>query len=231
MKGTKKRIGILGGISAASTLQYYKGITDLYFEREGDYYYPEILINSLDFQLFTDFEDQNRMEEYIAYIKEGIGRLKLAGADFVAMAANSPHSVFPQLAADKTLPPLVSIMEAVAMEARRRKMKKLLLTGIRYTMDRTFYQEALAAHGLEVSVPSLPERRLINEIIFGELAVGKFTEESRRAFRAVVEAYPVDGVILGCTELPLLLKQEHTEMPLLDSLDLHCRAILREALS
>lgn len=107
-----KKIGILGGISLASTIQYYKTITDLYFQQAGDYYYPEIFIHSLDFQYFTDLEDQNRMEEYRHYILSSLHALKNAGADFGIMAANSPHSVLDDIRDQANLP-ILSIVDAV----------------------------------------------------------------------------------------------------------------------
>lgn len=224
-----KRIGILGGISLASTLAYYKTITDLYYERFQDYYYPEILINSLNFQYFTDLEDQNRMEEYKAYILEGISRLEKAGADFILMAANSPHSVLEEIRPQIALP-VVSIVDAVAREAKKMGLKTVLLTGIRYTMQRTFYQEGFQKYGIQVLVPNAEEQDTINHIIFDELVIHKKTKAAQDTFQAILSRYPTDGVILGCTELPLLLQQDDTEIPLLDSMKLHCRAALDFAL-
>lgn len=224
-----KRIGILGGISLASTLSYYKRITDLYYEQFQDYYYPEILINSLNFQYFTDLEDQNRMEEYKAYILEGIGRLERAGVDFIAFAANSPHSVLEDIRPALPLP-VLSIVDAVAQEAQSKQMKTVLLTGIRYTMQRTFYQEGFAKYGIQVLVPTPEEQEEINQIIFGELVIHQKTEASKARFLQILSRYPVDGVILGCTELPLLLEQSDTDIPLLNSVELHCQAILQYAL-
>lgn len=224
-----KRIGILGGISLASTLAYYKTITDFYYDRFHDYYYPEILINSLNFQYFTDLEDQNRMEEYKAYILEGISRLEKAGADFVLMAANSPHSVLEEIRPQIALP-VVSIVDAVAEKAQEMGLKTVLLTGIRYTMQRTFYQEGFRKYGIHVLVPNAQEQETINQIIFGELVIHKKTKAAQDAFKEILSRYKKDGVILGCTELPLLLEQGDVDFPLLNSLELHCRAALDAAL-
>lgn len=224
-----KRIGILGGISLASTLAYYKTITDFYYDRFHDYYYPEILINSLNFQYFTDLEDQNRMEEYKAYILEGISRLEKAGADFVLMAANSPHSVLEEIRPQIALP-VVSIVDAVAEKAQEMGLKTVLLTGIRYTMQRTFYQEGFRKYGIHVLVPNAQEQETINQIIFGELVIHKKTKAAQDAFKEILSRYKKDGVILGCTELPLLLEQGDVDFPLLNSLELHCRAALEAAL-
>lgn len=119
----KKSIGILGGISLASTIQYYKTITDLYYERNKDYYYPEMVIKSLDFQYFTDLENERRTEEYIDYIVKGIKSLESAGADFAIMAANSPHSVFDKVV-EKVELPIISIVETTAKKQLSSTLKR-----------------------------------------------------------------------------------------------------------
>lgn len=229
MNAKKKKIGILGGISLASTIEYYRTITDLYYAEYGDYYYPEILIDSLDFQYFTDLENTNNMPEYRAYILKSLACLKAGGAELAIMAANSPHSVLPDIVGQSPLP-ILSIVDCVGEEARARGMKKLLLTGIRYTMKSSFYPQGLAKYGIEVIVPNDEEKDIIDDIIFSELVIHRRTEASRQKFLNIIHGYDVDGVILGCTELPQLIDRQDTETPLLNSLLLHCRAVLREAL-
>lgn len=225
----KKTIGILGGISLASTIQYYRKITDLYYERKKDYYYPEIIINSLDFQYFTDLENEHRTEEYINYILKGIHSLERAGADFVIMAANSPHSVFEEVSGKANIP-MLSIVETTAKEAERRKLKKLLLTGIKYTMQSSFYPEVLKRYGIEVITPEEKHQDEINAMIFEELVINKITDGTRNRMLDIIRSYAVEGVILGCTELPLLINQEVCPIHVLDTLSLHAGAALEYAL-
>ncbi len=225
----KKTIGILGGISLASTIQYYRKITDLYYERKKDYYYPEIIINSLDFQYFTDLENEHRTEEYINYILKGIHSLERAGADFVIMAANSPHSVFEEVNGKANIP-MLSIVETTAKEAERRKLKKLLLTGIKYTMQSSFYPEVLKRYGIEVITPEEKHQDEINAMIFEELVINKITDGTRNRMLDIIRSYAVEGVILGCTELPLLINQEVCPIHVLDTLSLHAGAALEYAL-
>lgn len=118
-----KKIGILGGISAASTVQYYNKILDLYYEIKKDYYYPEICIESLNFQYFTDFENRNDMDGYKKYIMKGIRNLESAGSDIIIMSANSPHSVFHAIEKETSVP-MLSIVDSVGKYARKNKMKK-----------------------------------------------------------------------------------------------------------
>ncbi|MCW3979041.1 MAG: amino acid racemase, partial [Candidatus Bathyarchaeota archaeon] len=152
-----KRIGILGGISHESTLRYYELIHEKYYRRRGDYHYPEVVVFSLGFQRFTDLEDRGDTEGYIDYIMEGVRSLEAAGAEFVVMAANSPHAVFDQVQKRAGVP-MISIAEVTAKEAEREGLKTLLLTGIRFTMQSSFYREVCGRHGIEVVTPSEEEQ-------------------------------------------------------------------------
>lgn len=220
-----KTIGIIGGISAASTVKYYEKIVDLYYERNKDYYYPEIKIHSLDFQYFTDLENENRTEEYIDYISTSIKSLEKSGVDVVIMAANSPHAVFDRVASNASVP-MISIVEETVKKAIKQDLKKVLLTGIKFTMQSTFYAETFEKNGIELLVPTDEEQDEINSIIFDELVVNIFTDKSRNRILEIINNYPIDGVILGCTELPLLVQQESCPVPVLDTMSIHVEAVL-----
>jgi aspartate racemase len=224
-----KRIGILGGISYESTASYYRLIHEKYYERRGDYHYPEVVVYSLDFQRFTDLENGDR-EAYIEYIVEGVRGLEAAGAEFVVMAANSPHAVYDEVS-DAASVPMLSIAEATMNRAEDMGLRRLLLLGIKFTMQGTFYRDAGARHGVQVVTPSEPEQDEVDRIVFSELVLGICKDESRRRLLDIVGAYPVDGVILGCTELPLILGQVDSELPLLDTVDIHVEAALDYALA
>jgi len=224
-----KRIGILGGISHESTARYYRLIHEKYYKRRGDYHYPEVVVYSLDFQRFTDYENGDR-EAYIDYIMQGVRGLEAAGAEFVVMAANSPHAVYADVAKAASVP-VLSIAEATMTRAEGMGLERLLLLGIKFTMQGTFYQEAGARHGIQVVTPSEPEQDEVNRMVFSELVIGVHREESRRRLLGIIDAHPVDGVILGCTELPLILEQGNAELPLLDTLDIHVEAALDHALA
>ncbi len=223
-----QRIGILGGISHTSTAVYYQQLHAAYFARRQDYAYPEVIVYSLNFQKFTAYEDSGDLVGYVDYILQGLAALHHAGADFALMAANSPHAVFSQLV-DRTPLPLLSIVEVTAQHAQARGWQRLLLLGIRFTMQATFYVEVCTQYGIDVITPTPTEQGVINAIIFDELVVGNFREESRQTLLAMMARYRVDGVILGCTELPLLLRPGDTEMPLLDTLALHVEAAIDRA--
>lgn len=224
-----KKIGILGGISHESTIKYYELILKKYYQLKGDYYYPEIIIYSLDFQKFTDFEDNGDKEGYIKYIMEGMYSLENSGADFIVMSANSPHSVYDEVK-NLTKLPMISIVEAVGEKAKEKELKKILLLGIKYTMENGFYEKYLKQLGIDVIVPSKDERVLINDIIFDELAIGIFRDNSKEKLINIIKKYDVEGVILGCTELPLIIAEDDLKIEVLNTVELHVNKILRYSL-
>ncbi len=220
------RIGILGGISYESTIKYYDLILEKYYEKFQNYYYPEIVIYSLNFQKLTDLENQNEKERYIEYLMSGIKSLENAGVTFIIIAANSPHAVYEDLERMSEVP-ILSIVKATAEKAKQENMKKLLLLGIKFTMQSTFYQQYCKKLGIEVITPSDDEQDTIEKIIFDELVIGFFKNESKKELLQIIHNNnDVDGVILGCTELPLILTQRDTDIKLLDTMELHVDATL-----
>ena len=225
-----KRIGILGGMSYESTIKYYDLILQKYYEKFNDYNYPEIVIFSLNFQKVIDYELGSERIKYINYLMTGIKSLENAGTSFIIMAANSPHAVYKDLEKLSKIP-ILSIVEATIDKAKQLNMKKLLLLGIKFTMQSTFYQNYGKNLGLKVITPSNEEQDEIDKIIFDELVIGFFKQESKRKLLRIINNYRVDGVILGCTELPLILNQKDTKVKLLDTVELHTEAALKYYLS
>ncbi len=190
-----------------------------------DYHYPEVIIFSLDLAKLTEFEDKGDIDGYVQYITAGVESLVSAGAEFIVVAANSPHSVF-DIIQRKSDVPMISIVDVTADEAKRLGMRKLLLTGIKYTMQSPFYKDVFMKKGMNVITPSDDEQDEINRIIFDELVIGIFKEKTRKRLLEIIKSYDEDGVILGCTELPLILNQEDTDVRLLNTLEIHARAAL-----
>ncbi|MHA2034986.1 MAG: aspartate/glutamate racemase family protein [Promethearchaeota archaeon] len=225
-----KRIGILGGMSYESTIKYYKLILQKYYEKYNDYCYPEIVIFSLNFQKVIDYELGDNRGKYIDYLMSGIRSLENAGVDFVIMAANSPHAVFEDLEDFATIP-ILSIVKVTLEKAKKEKMKTLLLLGIKFTMQSTFYQEYSKKQGINIITPSIKEQDEIDQIIFSELVIGLKRNESKEKLFKIINSYKIDGVILGCTELPLILNQKDTNITLLDTVELHVEAVFNHYLS
>ena len=224
-----KRIGILGGISPESTSKYYDHIIKSYISKRNDYYFPEIVLFSMNFQRFTDYEDRGDLDSYLEEIMTAVRSLENADVDFFLMAANSPHAVFEKVE-KQTKVPMLSIVKVVSEYAKSKGLKKLLLLGIRFTMQSSFYADECKLHGIEVCVPDLADQDEINRIIFEELSRGVFKKESRQKLCEIINKHKVDAVILGCTELPLILAEKDCEKPLINTLSLHAEAALDLAL-
>lgn len=225
-----EKIGILGGMSYESTIKYYDLILQKYYEKFKDYNYPELVIFSLNFQKVINYELKGEKDKYIDYLMSGINSLESAGVSLIVMAANSPHVVYEDLT-KLTKIPILSIVKATAEKAQRENMKKLLLLGIKFTMQSTFYQDYCRKLGIEVITPSEEDQNIIDKIIFDELVIGSFRQESKKKLLQIINTYVVDGVILGCTELPLILTQKDTDIKLLDTVELHVEATLDYYLS
>ena len=224
MKST--RIGILGGMSYESTIKYYEKILESYYRQIHNYSYPEIVIFSLDFQKVIDLEHRDNKEEYVEYLMEGIKSLENAGATFIIMAANSPHAVYVDLI-KLTQVPILSIVKATAEKANKENLKKLLLLGIKFTMQSSFYQDHFENLGMQIIIPKEREQDDINSIIFNELVIGNFKQESKKRLIEIISSYKIDGVILGCTELPLILHQKDFPIKILDTVEIHVEAALK----
>ena len=219
------RIGILGGMSYESTIKYYDQIMVKYFEKKHDYDYPEVIIFSLNFQRVIDLEHSGNKRGYVNYLIEGIKALEQAGASFIVMAANSPHAIYEDLVQLAKVP-ILSILKATAEKAHQGNLKKLLLLGIKFTMQSNFYQEYFAKEGIEVITPTEEEQDNLNRIIFEELVIGVFKDDSKNEVLRIINNYKTDGVILGCTELPLIISQEDARITVLNTLNLHAEAVL-----
>lgn len=226
-----KKIGIIGGISHYSTLEYYRRIMDICRNEFTDCIYPEVIIYSLSFDKFKAYEDSGDKENYIKYIGEGIQGLRNSGAEVYALAANSPHSVIDELENIYNVK-FVSALQSALHEARRNGIKRSLLLGIKYTMQSTYYQEYFRKNGIDMVTPELDEQELLNDIIFNEFVPGeKINSKSLEILKNIISNNPTDGVILGCMRLPVFFnKLMVTDINLVDVLECHVRDIINIAI-
>ncbi len=227
-----KRIGILGGMSPESTTEYYQYITHTYTERFGDYGYPETIIYSVSFQPYVDWPKEDRWDLVTQGLSEAARRLEAAGADFIIIATNTMHLVFDQVQASVNVP-MLSLLDAVGEAILARGMKTVGLLGTKFTMEKAFYQDALAQKGITVLVPDADGREYVNNVIYDELVAGQIRDESRAGFVAIIKklaARGAEGVILGCTEIPLLVSETDAGIPLFDTTAIHAEAALNYAL-
>lgn len=227
-----KKIGIIGGLSPESTVSYYLHITRTYIERYGDCSYPEILIYSVNLENYHRWRDENRWDLIAEDLILSAKSLENAGADFGIIATNTMHKVFDAVK-DQVGLPLIHLIEVTAEKAKAMGLRKLGLLGTQYTMSDGFYHEKISQYGLEAIVPDSKDQNIIHKIIVDELVRGKLLEESRSEYLRIINeliASGAEGIILGCTEIPLLIKQNDTPVPLLDTAIIHAEAALEFAI-
>jgi aspartate racemase len=222
-------LGIVGGLGPESTIDYYRRILEAW-EREDPTTAPSIVIDSLDVRRALRLVDDDR-PALTEYLLASLRRLARAGVDFAAMTANTPHIVFDELAARSPVP-LVSMIEVCAEEAHRRGLRRLALLGTRFTMEGPFYPTVCARYGITVVPPSDADRVWIHERYVGELLRGEFRDDARRQLTSLIarlrDEQGIDGVILGGTELRLLLSAPViADVPALDTTALHVAAIVK----
>lgn len=224
-----KKIGILGGLGPESTLKYYRLIIDLCREKGLDGNYPEIIIYSLNFKECHDLMESGRQREYVAKLVGGIQSLHRAGADFALIASNTPHIFFDELKARSPIP-LLSIVEATCGAVAKRGLERVGLFGTRFTMQADFFQKVFHRRNISVIVPEEEEQAYIDDKIFNELVLGKVLHETHRGLLEIVgrmiERDLIEGLILGCTELSLILPQDELDIPFFDTVRIHAESAL-----
>jgi aspartate racemase len=227
-----KTIGIIGGMSHESTVTYYEHIHRLYYQRFGRIDYPRVIIYSVPFSECVRWTKTDSWDQAAAELSGAAKSLHAAGAEFAVIATNTMHIVFDQVAEASPIT-LLSIIDVTAQAIRERGFDMVALLGTAKTMEHPFYKDGLNKHGLEVLVPEEDQRQEIERIIYEELTAGKIVPESRGKIIktiATLKERGAQGVILGCTEIPLLVKPHDTDIPLFDTTRIHAQAALEFAL-
>ncbi len=229
-----KTVGLIGGIGPESTIEYYRQIIAAYREQNGAGNYPAIIVNSIDLTKFLGMVAMNQTQTVTDYLVLEVNKLAQAGVDFGAFASNTPHLVFDEIRARSPIP-LVSIVEATSEKARELEMRRVGLFGTRFTMQAHFYPEVFARAGIEIVVPNKAEQTYIHDKYLGELLNNIFLPETREGLLRIAdqlhERDGIDGLILGGTELPLLLREAgHNGIPFLDTTSIHVSRIIAELL-
>lgn len=224
-----RTIGVLGGMAPESTAEYYRILISLSEERGWGKRYPEIVIYSLNFERFYNYLKAGKDAEVVSLLSDGINALERAGADFALMASNTPHMFFREVQENSSLS-LLSIVDVTADEAERRGYAKIGLLGTNFTMRENFYRKGFENKDIRLFVPSEEEMNYIHDKIFKEIANGTFIEKTKKRLVQIVERMSkeddIDAVVLGCTELPLLLDQDDVNLPTLNTTRIHARRAL-----
>ncbi|HMF58047.1 MAG TPA: amino acid racemase [Pyrinomonadaceae bacterium] len=229
-----KTVGIIGGIGPESTIEYYRLIIDSYRERIQDGSYPAIIINSIDLKKMIGLVESNRLAEMAENLVNEVEKLARAGADFGLLASNTPHIVFDEISRRSPIP-LLSIVEATCEDALRLGLKKLGLFGTRFTMRARFYPEIFSREGMTIILPDEGEQAYIHDKYMTELLANIFLPETRERLLEIVERMKeregIEGLILGGTELPLILRDgEASGIPFLDTTRIHVKAVVTQLL-
>jgi aspartate racemase len=229
-----KTLGIVGGTGPESTIEYYRLIVAGYRQQRPDGSYPPILITSLDMTRLLRDIGEDDLEAAAQYLTAEVERLRRAGADLAIIAANTPHVVFPEVAARSAVP-MISIVETTCATARERGMRRVGLLGPRFVVEGDFYPKVLRTAGIEVVLPQRADAIRLHELYMGELMRGIVQPASREVVRAIVDdlvGRGADGVILGGTELSLLFSDDSIAgVPVLDTTRLHAAAAVTAMLS
>jgi aspartate racemase len=228
-----KRIGLIGGMSWESTALYYQLINQAVAERLGGLHSADCLIASVDFAPIAQLQAEDRWDEAGDILADQARALEAAGADVLVLCTNTMHKVAPTVGAAVAIP-LLHIADVTAAAAQNADLTRLGLLGTAFTMEQPFYRDRLAAHGLDVAVPDAQARALMHRIIFDELCRGIVSADSREQVRDMVTDLVkdgADGIILGCTEIELLIDPENSPVPLLATTALHAAAAVDAALS
>jgi aspartate racemase len=229
-----KTIGLLGGMSWESTALYYRWINERVKQKLGGLHSARIALVSVDFQEIEALQRNNQWEEAGDALSEAARRVQAAGADFLVICTNTMHKVAPQIEQAIQIP-LLHIADATAGQVKKAGIEAVGLLGTNFTMEEEFYAGRLAErHGLKVLIPPEGDRALVHRVIYEELVLGVVKEDSRRAYLRVMEALRArgaGGVIEGCTEIVMLVGQEHTDIPLFDTTAIHAQAAVEMALA
>ncbi len=229
-----KTIGLLGGMSWESTALYYQWINEMVKDRLGGLHSARIAMVSVDFQEIETLQHEGRWEEAGALLARDAAKVEAAGADFLLLCTNTMHKVAPIIESAIHIP-LLHIADATAERIKARGMNIVGLLGTRFTMEQDFYAGRLRdKYGLEVLIPPPEDREIVHRIIYEELVLGIVREESRAEYLRIMDALHAqgaEGIIEGCTEIVMLVQQEHTPIPLFDTTRIHAEKAVELALA
>lgn len=218
------RIGILGGMGPASTIEYYRRIIRHYSKISGGGW-PEIVIFSVDFQRLHNIQDNGTEDEYVGELYRGINALERTGVNVILIASNTPHRIFGRMDTLTEIP-IISIITATVEKAASMGVHSVLLLGTERTLKSVVYSEPLQEKGIKVMLPRPEDITIIDNIIFNDLVTEKFTLSAVNELKNIVDSYSADAALLGCTELPLVIKDGDVRMPVIDSIGAHIDALI-----
>lgn len=228
-----KTIGLIGGMSWESTLEYYRVLNETAKERLGGLHSAECLLYSVEFSEIEKLQHEGRWADLALIMIAAAQRLERGGADFIVICTNTMHKLADEVQQNTGIP-LLHIVDVTAEEIRTQGLKTVGLLGTKFTMEEDFYKGRLKdQHGIDVLIPDEKERNIIHDILYKELCLGEIKELSKDKFKTIIgnlKNWGAEGIILGCTEIPLIVEQKDYDLRLFDTTTLHARAALEFAL-
>ena len=218
-----KTIGLIGGMSWESTVTYYKIINETVKEKLGGLHSAKCILYSIDFQEIEECQANGNWKKSGEILGEAANNLEKAGADFIVICTNTMHKVINQIK-EKISIPILHIAEMTAEKILEKGLKNIALLGTKYTMEQDFYKSKLIEKGINVIIPDKNDIEIINKVIYDELCLGTINSNSKKKFLEIVDklrSKGAEGIILGCTEIGLLIKNEDTDVPLFDTAIIH----------
>lgn len=220
-----KTIGLIGGMSWESTVTYYQMINETVKQTLGGLHSAQCILYSVDFAQIEECQAKGDWEKSADILISAAISLEKAGADFIVICTNTMHKVVPAIQENIHIP-ILHIAQATAQELKKCLIKKVGLLGTQYTMKQEFYKDVLIEEGIDVLIPNEEDMKIINDVIYNELCLGEIRENSRKEYLRIIDDLKKTGaeaIILGCTEIGLLVKQENTEIPLFDTAMIHAK--------
>ena len=228
-----RTIGLIGGMSWESSQEYYRIINETVKERLGGLHSAKIIMYSVDFEEIEKLQHQGKWKELTELMIDAAQRVKKAGADFVVLCTNTMHKMADEVQKNIRIP-LLHIADATAEKIKEKGLGEIGLLGTKFTMEEDFYKGRLKEkYGLDVIIPNEEERQIVHDVIYKELCMGEIKQSSKEQFKKIIQnlvSNGAEGIILGCTEIPLLIKQEDVEVPLLDTTMIHAKSAVEFAI-
>lgn len=224
-----KTIGLIGGMSWESTVTYYQVINETIKRELGGLHSAKIILYSVDFDEIEKYQSSGNWEKSAAVLADAAVRLENAGVDYIVICTNTMHKIVPEISKKISIP-IIHIADATADKLKEHNIKTVGLLGTKYTMTQDFYKSKLIEAGLNVITPNDEDVETINSVIYEELCLGKIRSESKVKYLDIIrkmENAGVQGVILGCTEIGLLIQQNDTELPIFDTTLIHAERAAR----
>ncbi|MGM0950197.1 MAG: aspartate/glutamate racemase family protein [Bacillota bacterium] len=228
-----KTIGLIGGMSWESSAEYYRIINEEIKKKLGGLHSAKCLLYSVDFKEIEHYQSEGAWDQAGAALGEAARSLEKAGADFIVICTNTMHKVIGYIQEMITIP-ILHIADATADQITRQGIRSVGLLGTKYTMEQDFYRSRIESHNINVIVPSDEEREVINHIIYQELCLGEIKQSSRNMYKKMINHLVdrgAEGIILGCTEIGLLVKAEDSKVPLFDTAFIHAQTAVNTSLS